>query len=100
MTDVLDPRSVRDSMTKRDFALGLTLIVAIALAIRIGAAFWYDANTHIGGDAIWYTGVAHQLAQGHGFIEPLQAAALGDKVPTAAHPPLYALYLSVVDVAG
>ncbi len=85
-------------LSARSFAIGLAVIAGVGLAVRVAAAFFFDARTGIGGDAVWYTGVARHLALGDGFIEPLQFA-LGRRVPTAAHPPLYPLYLSVVDLA-
>ncbi len=81
------------------FALGLGLIALAALALRVGAAFFYDAHTHIGGDAVWYVGVAENVVAGNGFVEPLHLL-LGQRVPTASHPPLYPLYLAVADFVG
>jgi 4-amino-4-deoxy-L-arabinose transferase-like glycosyltransferase len=81
----------------RTFAIRLTLIALGALAIRIAAAYWYDAHTQVGGDAVWFTGVARNLVNGDGFIEPLNLF-LGRRSPTAAHPPLYPLYLSMFEL--
>lgn len=80
----------------RTFAIRLTLIALGALAIRVAAALWYDANTEVGGDAVWFTGVARNIVNGDGFIEPLNLY-LGRRSPTAAHPPLYPLYLSIAE---
>ncbi|MGZ6974153.1 MAG: ArnT family glycosyltransferase [Acidimicrobiia bacterium] len=84
--------------SSRGFVIGLALIALAGLALRIGAAYFYDAHTRIGGDAVWYTGVAWNLAHGNGFIEPLQFVAFGHRVPTAAHPPLYPFFLLPVDL--
>jgi 4-amino-4-deoxy-L-arabinose transferase-like glycosyltransferase len=81
------------------FRKWLALIAVGALVLRVGAAFFYDARTTVGGDAVWYTGVARLVAGGHGFVEPLHFA-LGERIETAAHPPLYTLYLSVVNLLG
>lgn len=97
MTAVMESAATSPTMSEKNFRLGLTVIALAALAIRVGAAIFYDARTGIGGDAVWYTGVARQISLGHGFIEPLQYG-LGLRVPTAAHPPLYPIFLSVVDV--
>jgi hypothetical protein len=83
-------------LSAKSFAIGLAVIATIGLTVRVAAAFFFDARTGIGGDAVWYTGVARHLALGDGFIEPLQFF-LGRRVPTAAHPPLYPMYLSLVD---
>lgn len=85
-----------DAMSSRAFARGLTVIALAGLAIRIGTALFYDARTRIGGDAVWFTGTAETFSQGNGFIDPLRQV-IGQQNPTAAHPPLYSLYLSVVD---
>jgi hypothetical protein len=87
------------SVSEKGFALGLTLITLTALVIRMGAAFWYDANTTLEDDAVWFTGTATTFANGDGFLEPLHLFT-GRRVPTAAHPPLYSIYLSLVDLAG
>lgn len=81
------------------FRKWLALIAGGALLLRVAAAFFYDARTTVGGDAVWYTGVARLFAAGHGFVEPLHYG-LGQRVETAAHPPLYTLYLSVVNLLG
>lgn len=99
METVADPSSGSSSVSEREFGFVLAAIVLAALAIRVSAAFWYDNKTVVQDDAFWYTGVAWNLAHGNGFVEPLHLVT-GQRVPTAAHPPLYPLYLSVVDVAG
>jgi hypothetical protein len=90
------PEPASSSLSKRDFRLGLTLIAVIALAIRIGAAIFYDRNTTIWGDAVWYTSVGNAIAAGKGFIAPFGEVAFGRRFPSAAHPPLYPLWLSLV----
>jgi 4-amino-4-deoxy-L-arabinose transferase-like glycosyltransferase len=85
-----------DAMSSRTFARGLTVIALAGLAIRIGTAFFYDARTRTGGDAVWFTGTAKTFSEGKGFVDPL-LLVLGHSNPTAAHPPLYSLYLSVVN---
>ncbi len=82
------------------FAVGLGLIAVVALAIRIGAAYWYDANIPIGGDAIWYDGVARYLSEGRGFLNLWAGLATGHDIATAAHPPLFPSFLAVPKVLG
>ncbi len=83
-------------MSKNRFALGLALIAVVALAIRVGAAIFYDHNTTIWGDAVWYSSVGHSIAAGKGFIAPFGEVVFGRRIPSAAHPPLYPLWLSLV----
>jgi 4-amino-4-deoxy-L-arabinose transferase-like glycosyltransferase len=84
----------------RTFWLGLGAIALVGLGIRIAAAFWYEAQTELGGDAVWYTGVASEIANGHWFRSPIPVSMLREQLPTAAHPPVYPLYLSVIDFLG
>ncbi|MBM3674310.1 MAG: glycosyltransferase family 39 protein [Actinobacteria bacterium] len=84
----------------RTFAWGLAGIVAGAFALRVLAAFWYEDHTGVAGDGIWYLGVAGQLAAGDGFVEPLNLITTGRAIPSASHPPLYPVYLSIVDFVG
>jgi 4-amino-4-deoxy-L-arabinose transferase-like glycosyltransferase len=94
-TSTLEP----SSLSSRRFAVALGLIVFAALVIRVGAAIWYDTYTTIEDDAVWYAGVAKALAHGDGFLEPFHSL-IGQRVATAAHPPLYPVYLSAVELTG
>ena len=71
-----------------------------AKRVRVAAAFWFDANTTIAGDAIWYRGVARYLAHGQGFFNLYPSVATGHLVPTAIHPPLFPSYLAAMAVTG
>lgn len=82
--------------TSRRFWLGLAALTLVGLLIRIGAAVYYENNTNLWGDAFWYSGVANLIADGSGFVTPAGRIAFGENWPTAAHPPLYPLYLSIV----
>jgi 4-amino-4-deoxy-L-arabinose transferase-like glycosyltransferase len=88
--------TVADRTDSRRFFLGLTAIALVALGIRVAAAIWYQDHTGLWGDAFWYSGVGNLISDGKGFISPAGLAAFGEEWPTAAHPPLYALYLSIV----
>lgn len=87
-------------MSPRRFRQGLAGIAVAGGAVRVGAALWFDAHTRLQGDAVWYLGVARLIARGAGFVEPLQYDVLHRAVPTASHPPLYPLSLSLLDVVG
>jgi hypothetical protein len=91
--DVAAPR------TTRGFWLGLGAIAMLGLAVRVGAAIWFDdRGIALWGDAVWYSGVARLIADGDGFLQPAARLAFNEDWPTAAHPPLYPLYLSLVGV--
>jgi peptidoglycan/LPS O-acetylase OafA/YrhL len=47
-----------------------------------------------GGDPLYYHSQANMLAEGRGFLEPLNWIAFGAELPTALHPPAYTVYLS------
>lgn len=78
----------------RWWVLGITaagLVPRVLVAKAFGRA--------LVGDSLWYRGVAGAVSRGDGFVEPL-ALAVGARVPTATHPPLYALYLAALDRVG
>ncbi len=82
------------------FSIALASVAGVALAIRVAAAFWYDANTTTRGDAIWYRGVAQYLSNGQGFFNLYPSIATHRLVPTAIHPPLFPSYLATMTVLG
>ena len=93
MTEASNAGSTRAS---KQFGMALVAIALVGLAIRIGAAIWYDRNTLVHGDAFWYTNVGQHLAEGKGFIQPLGEYSFHRRIPSAAHPPAYAVYLSLI----
>jgi 4-amino-4-deoxy-L-arabinose transferase-like glycosyltransferase len=85
----------------RSFLWKLTVITAAALAFRVGYAIWYDAvHNPPGGDAFYYHYQANAIAGGHWFIEPYAWKCFGQHIQSAAHPPLYPLYLSAFSLVG
>lgn len=93
-------REERTHRVASPFSLSLGAIVACALVIRVIAAFWWDANTGLTGDAHIYVGLARAIGHGSGFVDGLASLLVGHRVETAAHPPLWPSYLSVVVAAG
>jgi Dolichyl-phosphate-mannose-protein mannosyltransferase len=73
------------------FPAKLVALGGVAFAVRLVYAFALDEPF---GDATFYHEVANQVADGAGYQDP----DLG--VPTAAHPPLLPLLLSVVSFVG
>jgi 4-amino-4-deoxy-L-arabinose transferase-like glycosyltransferase len=82
------------------FTVGLAVIAAVALVIQVAAAYWYDVNFSLAGDAIWYDGVARYIADGRGFFNLWLSLGTGQNIPTAAHPPVFPAFLSVPKVLG
>jgi Dolichyl-phosphate-mannose-protein mannosyltransferase len=73
------------------FVEKLIALAAAGLAIRLVYAFSLHQP---GGDAVFYHEVANSIADGSGFVDPFSGQ------PTAAHPPLFPLLLSVVSLLG
>jgi 4-amino-4-deoxy-L-arabinose transferase-like glycosyltransferase len=69
--------------------VALRVVYVLVLAREVTAA----------GDSNFFHGTANLVADGHGFVEPFLYGK-GIDVPTAAHPPLYPLLLSVVSWFG
>ena len=80
---------------KAVFALALLgLVVRIAYVLA-------GAPRHLPfSDALGYQLQANFLARGHGFVNPVRLAFQHQSTPTAAHPPLYALFLASGSVVG
>ena len=71
-------------------ALALRLLYLLSLAREVGGA----------GDYTFYNATANLIADGHFFIDPFRLAADGVVTPSAAHPPLWPLLLSVGSLFG
>jgi 4-amino-4-deoxy-L-arabinose transferase-like glycosyltransferase len=77
----------------------LVAITAAGLAIRVAYVLLARRDIVVGGDAIYYHFGANLLADGHGFIVPLEYAR-GLTLQAADHPPLYLLWLAFPSVFG
>jgi 4-amino-4-deoxy-L-arabinose transferase-like glycosyltransferase len=83
----------------RPFALRLLALAGAGMALR---AFYTLVITpfQLGfGDWLYYNGQANAIAAGDGFVNPFLALD-GAGAPSAAHPPLYPLLLSIVSALG
>src|SRR5580700_11755554 len=75
-------------------------LAALALAVRVAYVLG-TAPRHLPfSDALWYQTMANVLADGHGYVNPILFAYEGHTVPTAAHPPLYPLFLAAGSLLG
>ncbi len=85
----------------RLYRIAFGVAVLVALAIRVFWAVRYD-QTHAppGGDAYYYQAQANEVAHGLGFIDPYRWACFGLKAQSAAHPPLYSMYLAAFSLVG
>lgn len=74
--------------------------MALALIVRLGTLWSTASRDADGGDPFFYHRQANMLAEGHGFSDPFVFAEDGRYVPTAIHPPLYTMWLSVPSFLG
>ena len=82
------------------FRLQLALIVGGALVLRV--LYTVLESRHLGGfgDYRYFHGVARLIADGHGFSNPFRAGYGLGYEPTALHPPLWPLILSLPSALG
>jgi 4-amino-4-deoxy-L-arabinose transferase-like glycosyltransferase len=79
--------------------LGVIAVVAFGIRVAFVAAEGQEA-THLG-DAFWYHDMALQIADGDGYIRPVDFKFDPPRrIPTAEHPPLFPLVLAVPAVLG
>ena len=78
------------------FAVRLTAIVVAGVGLRVLHALIVAPHTGGFNDAFWFSTVGSDIAQGHGFVEPVGSVfAPGfHRAATALHPPLYPLWLA------
>jgi 4-amino-4-deoxy-L-arabinose transferase-like glycosyltransferase len=86
--------------SRHRYELGLAAIAIFALAVRIAWVLIARRDFALKGDDFFYHWQANGLADGMGFINPLTWKALGRLDPSAAHPPLYSMYLAVISWFG
>jgi hypothetical protein len=75
-------------------------LAALALAVRLTYVLATRPKRLPFTDALGYQLQANFLAQGRGFVNALVLAFQNQVRPTAAHPPLYALFLAAGSVLG
>ncbi|MEA2365038.1 MAG: hypothetical protein QOI32_550 [Thermoleophilaceae bacterium] len=81
------------------FTVRLAAIAAAGLAVRVAYTLLIAKDTSGIGDFFFYHGQANLLAEGKGFIHPLFYLD-GLTAPSAEHPPLWPLVLSVTSLLG
>jgi hypothetical protein len=77
----------------------LVAVTAVGVVIRVAYVLLARRDLLVGGDALYYHYGANLLAQGHGFIVPLEYVK-GHTLQAADHPPLYLLWLALPSVFG
>jgi 4-amino-4-deoxy-L-arabinose transferase-like glycosyltransferase len=74
--------------------LAVAGVVSGAFVWRVTTLFTVAPERTDGGDPLFYHTTANVLAQGRGYIEPLNWIAFGRSIASALHGPLYPTYLS------
>lgn len=88
-------------MPGRSFWIRLGLIATAGLALRMAYVLVLGRDVGGSGDYIFYHSTANLLAEGHGLADPFHyVQSGGDVVPSAGHPPLWPLLLSLASLAG
>ena len=80
------------------FGRALGLITAAGLGARLLYVLVVQHGVGVAGDGLEFHILANQLADGHGYIQPLIVSP--SHVPTADKPPLYPLVLAVPSLLG
>ena len=84
----------------RRFTVDLAIIAAFGLALRVVYLATVGRSVTGIGDWWFFHWQANELAHGNGFVEPFRLQFEGLRLPSAGHPPLYPLVLSVVSLLG
>ncbi|HMS47299.1 acyltransferase family protein [Candidatus Neomicrothrix sp.] len=82
------------------FAGGMWLIGGAGLLWRMISILHITTVNPDGGDPFYYHIQAGLLSAGRGFSEPFRWVRDGTLEPTAIHPPLYSMYLSISSFLG
>ena len=81
------------TITARRFWTVLLAIAGLSLVWRIVFILVWRDGIFIWGDAYFYHESGRQLAEGVGWVNPLEYNIDGTETPAADHPPLYILFL-------
>jgi 4-amino-4-deoxy-L-arabinose transferase-like glycosyltransferase len=99
----------RPPRSSRSFGYWLAGIAGVGMLIRLLNVFWWRPTTNrpgylgyrLWGDAFYFHWQANTLADGKFFINPVRYVFEGGvEVPSAGHPPLYTIYLSLWSLVG
>jgi 4-amino-4-deoxy-L-arabinose transferase-like glycosyltransferase len=99
-SDVEAPAGPRSDAENRRFRIGLAIVVAVGLAIRLAYVLIVKGDQAPRGDAITYFLQGRQVADGHGFVNAGLLAFRGISLPVADHPPLFTFFLALLDLLG
>ena len=84
----------------RRFAAIAALVVLLGLAVRIGFVVGVDIPRLQFSDAQNFHRLANNLADGEGYVRPVDLDLFDLRRPTAEYPPLFPAYLALWSLAG
>lgn len=87
-------------MGRRGFAWSLATITAAALVLRVVYILVERRDLEFTGDAFVYHEGANLLADGRGFISPVELEQSGRAAEGADHPPAYLVFLAIPSFFG
>ena len=89
-----EPSSAEAEMSDRSFVRWVAAITGVGLLVRVAYVLFVTHDSAIWGDAYFYHYSSNLIADGHGFINPIEFREYGLSVQAADHPPIYLLYLA------
>lgn len=81
-------------LPRLSFRVWLGAIAALGLVVRVVYVVTSKANGAPEGDAVYFYGQARNVADGHGFLDPILFQVFHVRLQAAHHPPLYVVYLA------
>ncbi|ABW14851.1 conserved hypothetical protein [Parafrankia sp. EAN1pec] len=84
----------------RAWWIGLLVVVAVGLGVRLGYLFGWMHPAVVDGDPFYYHQAANLFADGHGWPDPYELRYFDRYVPDAQHPPLTSALLAIPSVLG
>ncbi len=84
----------------RSFARWVALITAVGLVGRVAYVLFVTRHSTVWGDAYFYHESSNLIADGKGFINPIDWIENHIRIQAADHPPLYLVYLAGWSLIG
>ena len=78
----------------RSFARWVALITGVGLIGRVAYVLFVTRHATVWGDAYFYHESSNLIADGKGFINPIDWIENHIRIQAADHPPLYLIYLA------
>jgi 4-amino-4-deoxy-L-arabinose transferase-like glycosyltransferase len=86
-------------MTERSFRRRGAVVVLLGFALRVAYSL-YRRSIPLGGDPYFYFYQGKAIARGQGFIHPYTLFTQGRVEQAADHPPLFSLFLALLNKVG